>query len=74
MLEWWERLQDAYQKDENDEWKEWTTERLYELRAKYGIRYVLVDRRIQEQPPLLPLVYPLNDQWNDTYAIFEIVP
>ena len=74
MLEWWGRLQDAYQKDENDEWKEWTTERLHELRAKYGIRYVLVDRRIQQQPPLLPLVYPLNDQWNDTYAVFEIVP
>lgn len=74
MLEWWQRLGDAYQKDENDEWKEWSTERLQELKAKYGIRYVIVDRRIQEQPPLLPLLYPLNDQWNDTYAVFEIVP
>lgn len=74
MLEWWNRIQEAYQKDENDEWKEWTTERLYELKKKYGIRYVLVDRRIQEEPPLLPLVYPLNNEWNETYAIFEIVP
>lgn len=74
MLEWWNRLQEAYQKDENGEWKEWTTERLHELKKMYGIRYVLVDRRIQEEPPLLPLVYPLNDEWNETYAIFEIVP
>jgi len=74
MLQWWQRLQDAYQKDENGEWKEWSTERLHELKTKYGIRYVLVDRRIQNQPPLLPLLYPTNDQWNDHYAIFEIVP
>lgn len=74
MLEWWQRLQAAYEKDENGDWKPWSAERLYELRAKYGVRYVLVDRRIQEQPPLLPLIYPLNDQWNDTYAVFEITP
>jgi hypothetical protein len=52
----------------------WTTERLLELRDKYGIRFVLVDRRIQEDPPLLPLVYPLGSEWNDHYAIFEIRP
>lgn len=74
MLEWWQRIQEAYQKDENDEWKEWTTERLAQLREKYGIRYVLVDRRIQQQPPLLPLLYPNGEEWNETYAIFEIGP
>ncbi len=74
MVEWWQRIQDCYPKDENDEWAPWTTQKLLELRNKYGIRYVLIDRNIHEEPPLLPLVYPLNGQWNDHYAVFEIRP
>jgi hypothetical protein len=74
MVQWWTRLKDAYQKDEQDEWVPWTAGRLYELNAKYGIRYVLVDRRIQTDPPLLPMIYPIDGQWNDSYAIFEIIP
>lgn len=74
MLQWWERFKDCYRTDEEGELMPWTTERLLELRDKYGIRFVLVDRRIQEEPPLLPLVYPLGGEWNDHYAIFEIRP
>jgi hypothetical protein len=74
MLQWWERFKDCYRTDNEGDLLPWTTERLLELRDKYRIRFVLVDRRIQEEPPLLPMVYPLGGEWNDHYAIFEIRP
>jgi hypothetical protein len=45
---------------------------LREFRRRYGVRYMIVDRRLVG--PMLPLVqvYPLGDQQNQTYAVYEL--
>ena len=73
LVEWSQRLADAYQFDKEKILQPWTTEKLWELHTKYGIRYVLLDRRVPKQiPPLLPILYPSQNELNDTFAVFEI--
>ena len=73
LVEWSKRLADAYQFDKEKILQPWTTDKLWELHNKYGIRYVLLDRRVAKQtPPLLPLLYPSQNELNDTFAVFEI--
>ncbi len=73
LVEWGQRLADAYQFDKEKILQPWTTEKLWELHNKYGIRYVLLDRRVGKQfPPLLPILYPSQNELNDTFAVFEI--
>lgn len=73
LVEWSKRLADAYQFDKEKILQPWTTEKLWELHNKYGIRYVLLDRRVANQaPPLLPVLYPSQNELNDTFAVFEI--
>jgi len=73
MVEWSKRLADAYQFDKEKILQPWTTDKLWELHNKYGIRYVLLDRRVAKQaPPLLPILYPTQNELNETFAVFEI--
>ncbi len=73
LVEWSQRLADAYQFNKEKILQPWTTEKLWELQSKYGIRYVLLDRRVAKQtPPLLPILYPSQNEINDTFAVFEI--
>ncbi|HUP80837.1 MAG TPA: DUF6798 domain-containing protein [Pirellula sp.] len=73
LVEWSQRLSDAYQFDKTKTLQPWTTEKLWELQSKYGIRYVLLDRRVAGQiTPSLPLLYPSQNEFNDTFAVFEL--
>ena len=75
LVEWSQRLADAYQFNKEKILQPWTTEKLWELQKKYGIRYVLLDLRIAKQAlPLLPILYPSQSELNDTFAVFEIPP
>ena len=72
LVEWSKRLADAYPFDKAKNLEPWTTEKLWELQAKYGIRYVLLDRRVTGQnPPLLPILYPSPTELNESFAVFE---
>jgi hypothetical protein len=72
ILEWAARLEDAYPLNEEKIQIPWTTERLWELHSKYGIRYVLLDQRVPQQgPPLLPILYPPPGEVNPTFSVFE---
>ena len=72
VVQWSKRLADAYQFDSEKKLQPWTDEKLWALHAKYGIRYVLLDRRVQGQiPPLLPILYPSQNELNATFAVFE---
>ncbi len=75
LVEWSQRLADAYQFDKTKILQPWTTDKLWELQGKYGIRYVLLDRRVVGQnPPLLPTLYPSQNEFNETFAVFELSP
>lgn len=52
--------------------QEWSSEQLLKLAKKYGFRWILVDRRIQERPLLqFEIMYPIETQ-NRSFAIFRI--
>lgn len=72
VVEWAKRLEDAYPVDDQKALQPWTSERLWMLHQKYGIRYVLVDRRVPGQgPPLLPMLFPGVGSSNATFSVFE---
>ena len=73
LVEWSQRITDAYKFDKTKLLQPWTTEKLWELQSKYGIRYVLLDRRVAGQiTPSLPILYPSQNEFNDTFAVFEL--
>jgi len=75
VVAWSQRLADAYQFDKTKILQPWTTDKLWELHTKYGIRYVLLDLRVVGQtPPLLPILYPSPNEFNETFAVFELSP
>jgi hypothetical protein len=72
LVEWGSRLAIAYQFNEQKILQPWTEQKLQDLRNQYGIRYVLLDRRVLRQSPLLlPMLYPINNDSNSTFAVFE---
>lgn len=75
LVHWGERFADAYQFGEKKILQPWTDEKLWDLHKKYGIRYVLLDRRVANQSlPLLPILYPSSNEFNDHFAVFEFPP
>ncbi len=51
---------------------EWTSKQLLTLARRYGFRWVLVDRSLQEKPLLdFEIMYPINSQ-NKSFAVFRI--
>ncbi len=72
LLEWYDRIgRCAPPRNAAMEPLGWTTEQLMRLQRRYNFQYVVVDRRIQRQPPLLQLVYPTAGEITSTYAIFK---
>ncbi|GAA5506888.1 DUF6798 domain-containing protein [Novipirellula caenicola] len=45
---------------------------LLDYRKKYGVNYIIVDRRITGQHMPLVRVYPLAEHENKTYAVYEL--
>lgn len=73
VVEWSKRLDDSYKVNEEKILLPWTTAQLWELHRKYGVRYVLIDRRvIGQSPPLLPMLFPAGASDNTTFSVFEI--
>lgn len=72
LVEWGSRLADAFQFNDQKILQPWTEQKLLDLRTQYGIRYVLLDRRVLRQSSLLlPMLYPTEDHSNSTFAVFE---
>jgi hypothetical protein len=42
------------------------------LREKYGVRYLIVDRRITGDNLPLLRIYPNEPEQNETYAVYEL--
>lgn len=66
LIEWEKRLLDIFRVGPDGYGRPWTNEELFEFRKTYRCEYVLVDRRIQTKPPLMPLLFS-----NAHYAIFQ---
>jgi hypothetical protein len=72
LVNWGKRLSDSYQFDAQKKLMPWTEQKLQELRTKYGIRYVLLDKRVLRQGPImLPMLYPTQAEANESFAVFE---
>ena len=67
LLEWERRMLEIYPRSPEGFGIEMSDEHLRAMYQKYHMNYVVLDRRIQKKPPLLPLVYS-----NANYAIFEL--
>lgn len=77
VIEWYHRIEQcAPPRDAQGNITDWTTEELLELAAKYGFRWVLIDRSYQSQPPALEIMYPViqNGQYvdNRSFAVMRI--
>jgi hypothetical protein len=66
LIEWERRMLEIYPRDEAGYGIPMSDEHLRAMYRRYRMQYVVVDRRFQSSPPLLPLIYS-----NDTYAVFE---
>jgi hypothetical protein len=76
LLEWYKRFQEVYpsqignRRTANRVSIRYPT--LLALREQYGVRYLIVDRRVTgENLPLLR-IYPTDTETNDTYAVYEL--
>ena len=72
LIEWQKRLDLAYPKDDQGVARHLELSDYLAMRRDYGVRYILIDRRVSQQSPLLPCVYPVDGEGNSTYAVFEI--
>jgi hypothetical protein len=72
VVEWNSRIKSSYQYDKQKNLVPITTEKLEELRSKYGIHYVLLDLRVKGQTiPGWPLLYPRAPDSNSSFAVLE---
>jgi hypothetical protein len=72
VVEWNRRIKDSYQYDKQKNLLPITTEKLEELRSKYGIHYVLLDLRVKGQTiPGWQLLYPRSPDSNSSFAVLE---
>ncbi len=76
LIEWYDRIgRCAPPRDAELQPLGWTTEQIQRLHRRYKFQYIVVDRRIQSQAPLLPLVYPEaapRTLVGGTYAVFKL--
>lgn len=76
LIEWYDRIgRCAPPRDKELQPLGWTTEQIKRLQKRYGFQYIVVDRRIQTEAPLLPLVYPdvpPRKLVGGTYAVFKL--
>ena len=73
VRQWYERLVLCRQpRTITNERKQWDSKQLLKLARRYGFRWVIVDRTIQEKPLLdFEIMYPVETQ-NKSFAVFRI--
>ena len=72
ILEWYDRIQNCEPpRSPSGKLAGWSTEDLLRLHRKYGFGWILVDRTIQQSPPLLETAYPIDIE-NRSFAVFRI--
>ena len=76
LVEWYDRIgRCAPPRDKNLQPLGWTTDQIKRLQKRYKFQYILVDRRIQTEAPLLELVYPEVPAYSlihGNYAVFKM--
>lgn len=76
LIEWYDRIgRCAPPRDRNLQPLGWTTEQIKRLHQRYKFQYIVVDRRIQTESPLLEMVYPpvaTRTLIEGTYAVFKL--
>ena len=72
LREWYRRFHEIYPRRLGHVRVTIRYETLREFRRKYGVRFLIADRRVTG--PNLPLVkvYPVGDEQNSTYAVYEL--
>ena len=76
LFEWYERFQEVYpnrignRRTGNRVSIRYPT--LLEFRQKYGVRYMVVDRRVTGDNLPLLRIYPRGPEINQTYAVYEL--
>lgn len=74
ILEWYQRIQRcAPPRDSSGKIRGWTTQELVDLHREYGFEWVLVDRTVQADAPLLEIMYPIDIR-NRSFAVFRVTP
>lgn len=76
LIEWYDRIgRCAPPRDARLQPLGWTTDQIKRLHKRYKFQYIVVDRRIQTQAPLLQIVYPevpAHAVIDGTYAVFKV--
>ena len=76
LLEWYERFKEVYpSRIGNRRTANRVSIRypsLLALREKYGVRYLIVDRRVTGDNRPLLRIYPADTETNQTYAVYEL--
>ncbi|MDB4759630.1 hypothetical protein OAG34_00305 [bacterium] len=76
LLEWYERFKEVYpSRIGNRRTANRVSIRypsLLALREKYGVRYLIVDRRVTGDNLPLLRIYPADTETNQTYAVYEL--
>ncbi len=76
LLEWYERFSEVYpSRIGNRRTANRVSIRypsLLALREKYGVRYLIVDRRVTGENLPLICIYPMATEVNETYAVYEL--
>ncbi len=74
VIEWFRRIRRCEPpRDANGKLRGWTTDELLDIAAEYGAHWIVVDRSIQKDPPLLEIRYPIEIE-NRSFAVFFVHP
>ncbi|RMF45327.1 MAG: hypothetical protein D6753_00445 [Planctomycetota bacterium] len=72
VIEWFRRIRRCEPpRDARGKLRGWTTDELLDLAAEYDAQWILVDRSIQQNPPLLEIRYPIDID-NRSFAVFFV--
>lgn len=72
LVQWYERFQALYPQRLGNTRVTIQYPTLREFRKKYGARWMIVDRRIVGEHLPLVRVYPVGEQQNQTFAVYEL--
>ncbi|TWU31761.1 DUF6798 domain-containing protein [Novipirellula artificiosorum] len=72
LIRWYERMHDVYPKRLGTIRVTIQYASLIKYREKYGVDFIVVDRRVVGDHSPLVRIYPIGDEVNDTYAVYEL--
>ena len=72
LLQWWERFPEVFPQRLGTMRVSIRYDVLREFRRRYGVRYMVVDRRVTGANLPLVRVYPRGDEANETYAVYRL--